>query len=178
MGSAQPVMAIAFSGKKIWAVKASNASKNFLWRACQNVLPTKQNLLRKGVVENDLCPCCHSEVESVIHALWECSGAQDVWGCGPILFQKCLSFFADMIELVSYLFTILNDDLMSLTMTVFHRIWLRRNKLIFEEQFSSPMKVFSDASKFFEDFKMYNLKEPLLTTPNAEETNICKFGKL
>jgi hypothetical protein len=178
MGSAQPVMAIVFSGKKIWAVKASNALKNFLWRACQNVLPTKQNLLRKGVVDNDLCPCCHSEVESVIHALWECPGAQDVWGCGPILFQKCPSFFADMIELVSYLFTRLNDDLMSLTVTVFHRIWLRRNKLIFEEQFSSPMKIFSDASKFFEDFKMYNLKEPLLTTPNAEETNICKFWKI
>jgi hypothetical protein len=78
--------------KKNWAVKASNASKNFLWRACQNVLPTKQNLLRKGVVENDLCPCCHSEVESVIHVLWECPGAQDVWGCGPILFQKCPFF--------------------------------------------------------------------------------------
>jgi hypothetical protein len=92
-GSAQPVMAIVFSGKKkIWTVKASNASKKFIWRACQNVLPTKQNLLRKGVVENDLCPCCHSEVESVIHALWECPGAQDVWGCGPILFQKCLFF--------------------------------------------------------------------------------------
>jgi len=47
--------------KKIWAVKAPNALKKFLWRACQNVLPTKQNLLRKGVVDNDLCPCCQLE---------------------------------------------------------------------------------------------------------------------
>jgi len=164
--------------KKIWAVKAPNASKNFLWRPCQNALPTKQNLLRKGVVDNDLCPYCQLEVESVIHALWNCPSAQDVWGCGPILFQKCPSIFSDMAELVSYLFTRLNDDLMSLTMVVFHRIWLRRNKMIFDEQFYSPMKVFIEASQFFEDFKMYNLRESLLKVPNVEGSNICKSWKL
>jgi hypothetical protein len=55
--------------KKLWAIKAPNSSKIFLWRACQNLLPSKQNLLRKGVVENDLCPCCNIEEESIIHAL-------------------------------------------------------------------------------------------------------------
>jgi ribonuclease HI len=130
------------------------------------------------VVDNDLCPCCQLEVESVIHALWNCPGAQDVWGCGPILFQKCPSIFSDMAELVSYLFTRLNDDLMSLTVVVFHRIWLRRNKMIFEEQFYSPMKVFIEASQLFEDFKMYNLRESLLKVPNVEGSNICKSWKL
>ncbi|XP_062171126.1 uncharacterized protein LOC133876913 [Alnus glutinosa] len=86
--------------KNIWAINVPNASKNFLWRACQNALPTKQNLLRKGVVENDICPCCQLDVESVIHALWCCPGAQDVWGCGPVLCQKCPSSFSDMAELV------------------------------------------------------------------------------
>jgi hypothetical protein len=53
--------------------------------------------------------------------------------CGAVVLSyfKNVFFLADMIELVSYLFTRLNDDLMSLTVTVFHRIWLRRNKLIF-----------------------------------------------
>lgn len=164
--------------KKIWAVEAPNASNFFLWRACQNVLHTKQNLLRKGVVDSDLCPCCQLEVESVIHALWNCPNAQDVWGCGPILFQKCPSIFSEMAELVSYLFTRLNDDLMSLTVVDFHRIWLRRNKLIFEDQFSSPMKVFIEASQFFEDFKMYNLREPLLKVPMLKGQIYVSFGNL
>jgi hypothetical protein len=39
-------------------MKAPNAVKKFLWRACKNILPTKNNLLRKRVVrwkcgEND-----------------------------------------------------------------------------------------------------------------------------
>jgi len=82
--------------KTFWAVKAPNASKLFLWRACHNVLPTKQNLSRKGVVDNERCPCCQIDVESVIHALWNCPGAQNVWGCGPILFQKSPSTFSDL----------------------------------------------------------------------------------
>jgi hypothetical protein len=91
-----------------------------MWRACQNVLPTKQNLLRKGVGNDDLCPCCMLEVESVIHVLWCCPGAQDVWGCGPALFKKCPSFFLDFAELISYLLSKLNADLMSLSVLIFH----------------------------------------------------------
>jgi hypothetical protein len=106
--------------KKIWAINVPNASKIFMWRACQNVLPTKQNLLRKGVGNDDLCPCCMLEVESVIHVLWCCPGAQDVWGCGPALFKKCPSFFLDFAELISYLLSKLNADLMSLSVLIFH----------------------------------------------------------
>jgi ribonuclease HI len=98
------------------------------------------------------------EMESVVHVLWCCPAAQDVWGCGTAMFQKCPSFFPDFPELISYLFSKLNDDLMSLSVLIFHRIWLRRNKLIFEGHFSSPLKVFSEASSLFDDFKRFNSK--------------------
>jgi hypothetical protein len=92
-------------GKKLWAIKAPNSSKIFLWKTCQNLLPTKQNLLRKRVVEDDLCPCCKIQEESIIHALWSCPSTQDVWGCGPITFQKCPSMFTGMVELVFFCLT-------------------------------------------------------------------------
>jgi hypothetical protein len=129
--------------KCLWAIKAPNYLKIFMWRACQNCLPSSQNLLKKSVVDNSLCPCCNLVEESIVHALWNCPGAQDVWSCGPILFQKCPSVFSDMFELVSYLFDKLNDDLLSLAVAVFHKIWLRRNQLIF----SAPMVEFKEASR-------------------------------
>lgn len=170
----------SFSGshvfwKKIWAIDVPNASKIFLWRACQNLLPTKQNLLRKGVGVDDLCPCYMLEVESVIHVLWCCLGAQDVWGCGSPLIQKCPSFFSDFAELISYLLSKLNADLMCLSVLIFHRIWLRRNRLIFEGHFSPPLKVFSEASSLFDDFKRHNSKEPLGLPSCSVGSN---FGKL
>jgi len=45
-------------------------------------------LCRHKVVEDNLCPCCTREAESVLHALWSCLAAQDVWGGGTIVFQK------------------------------------------------------------------------------------------
>jgi len=163
--------------KKIWAINVPNASKFFLWRACQNILPTKQNLLKKGVGNDDLCPCCMVEVESVIHVLWCCPGAQDVWGCGPVFLQKCPSFFSDFKELISYLLSKLNDDLMCLSVLILHRIWLRRNKMIFEGLFSHPMKVCSEASRHFDDFKRHNSRELLVMAATSVESNSSKIWK-
>jgi hypothetical protein len=161
--------------KKIWSTNVSNVSKKFLWRACQNALPTKQNLFRKGVVENDICTCCQLEGESVVHALWCCPGAQDVWGCGPVFCQKSPSFFPDMVDLVSYLLSNLTANLMSLSVVVLHRIWLRRNKLIFEGQFVPPLKVCLETSHLLEDFKKCNLRKPLSTASSADSSFSRKF---
>jgi hypothetical protein len=108
--------------KKLWALKVPNSSKIFLWRACQNLLPTKQNLLKKCVLKDDLCPCCKFQEESIIHALWSCPSAQDVWGSGSLVFQKCPSSFPGMVELVSFLFNKLDDGFLSLMVAVFRSI--------------------------------------------------------
>jgi hypothetical protein len=42
------------AGTTIWKMilnlKISNASKMFIWKACNDLLPTKMNLLKRGVV--------------------------------------------------------------------------------------------------------------------------------
>jgi hypothetical protein len=53
--------------------------KLFLWKACRNVLATKENLLRRIIIYDPLCPICELENESVGHILWSCGSAKDVW---------------------------------------------------------------------------------------------------
>jgi hypothetical protein len=65
-----------------------------MWRACNDLLPTKSNLFRRKIVDSNLCPCCTSESETVFHALLKCLAAQDVWGGSLVSFQKC-SFMGD-----------------------------------------------------------------------------------
>ena len=36
--------------KTVWNLQVPNASKVFLWRACSNILPTKDNLHKRGAV--------------------------------------------------------------------------------------------------------------------------------
>lgn len=55
---------------KIWRLKAPAVVKNFLWKAINNCLPTKENLATRIIVEDPSCPICNREVESVCYSLW------------------------------------------------------------------------------------------------------------
>lgn len=78
----------SFQWKKIWKLPLPNATRNIFWRACHNLLPTKDNLLKRKVVKELMCPICEREPEMVVHALWGCSVASDVWGGSSRVFQK------------------------------------------------------------------------------------------
>jgi hypothetical protein len=41
--------------------------KIFLWKACDNILPTKENLFKKGIVLDLKCPICYLEAEDLMH---------------------------------------------------------------------------------------------------------------
>lgn len=66
--------------KGIWKMKSTNGVKNFMWRACKNLLPTKDNLLRKRVIEDPFCPICNLEAETTLHALWDCTASRGCMG--------------------------------------------------------------------------------------------------
>ena len=65
--------------KRLWKTNIPNKIKAFEWRACQNVLPTKENLACRGIMDNDRCELCKQAPKSVLHVLWECGVAQDIW---------------------------------------------------------------------------------------------------
>ena len=61
--------------KQIWRMHVPNVEKNFFWRACQDILPTRENLMRRKIVEDPLCPICGVEPETPYHILWACPSA-------------------------------------------------------------------------------------------------------
>ena len=63
---------------RVWKARVPNKVKLFSWRACQNILPTRDNLVRRRVVEVASCCFYHRATETVLHVLWECGAAQDV----------------------------------------------------------------------------------------------------
>jgi hypothetical protein len=65
--------------------------KLFLWQACNNILPTKEKLFKRKIIDDPLCPVCCREVETVGHALWSCSAARDVWLESNVSIQKSCS---------------------------------------------------------------------------------------
>ena len=59
--------------KKIWNLPVPCKFQNFLWRACQNVIPTMKNMNRRYMVDNLIYSLCSQHDGDVLHFLWSFS---------------------------------------------------------------------------------------------------------
>ena len=74
---------------RIWRMNVPPKVRNFVWRACNDILPTRANLYRKKILTDPLCSICGQTDETVGHALWECPMARNVWAMTQGRLQKC-----------------------------------------------------------------------------------------
>ena len=65
--------------KSLWQLQVPNKIKHFVWRACNDALPTKANLYRRHVTDSDTCDLCKGHPEDIVHALWLCKEIAYVW---------------------------------------------------------------------------------------------------
>jgi ribonuclease HI len=124
--------------KTLWKLPIPNAAKNFFWRACQNILPTKDNLLRKKVVKEPYCPICEKEPETVLHALWACPAAADIWGNCKRIFQKCHTEGESLMKIVEEILHKGGLDDFAFFVQLARQVWHRRNTWVHEGVFVNP----------------------------------------
>ena len=80
----------------IWLLNLPNKICHFLWRAANDSLPTKLNLLKRNITANSMCDCYSCEIEDTIHALWDCIKVKGIWweleSCRPFLAERLVCF--------------------------------------------------------------------------------------
>jgi ribonuclease HI len=127
--------------KVLWKLNCPRVIHLFLWKACNNILPTKANLSKRGVTQDDKCPICKLEPETVEHSLWSCQAAKDVWLECPARIQKCPCDVDDFSSIFMRLVERLTDEELRLVGTVARQIWFRRNKVVFKGEFKDPREL-------------------------------------
>jgi hypothetical protein len=110
----------------------------YLWKACNDILPTKLNLFKKGIVSDSLYSICTMEVETLEHAIWSCPFAMDVWIECTKKFHKCSFVPVSFIHILETLLLRLEVEEIQLFAIVAHQVWLRRNSSIFGRDLISP----------------------------------------
>lgn len=65
--------------KEIWKSKVPQKIKIFLWKACQNILPLGENMFKRRLVVQNVCPICHKEPETLEHMFLLCDWVRPVW---------------------------------------------------------------------------------------------------
>ncbi|KAI5663088.1 hypothetical protein M9H77_22411 [Catharanthus roseus] len=83
-------------GEKFGPSKRAKRASYCLWFAKHGALLTKSLLVKRRVVEDGICPACHQEEETLLHALRDCQRAKMVWEhFAP---QHCLQQFYSLDE--------------------------------------------------------------------------------
>jgi len=155
--------------KVVWALCIPNVTKLFIWRACNELLPTRVNLVRRKVTEMKACPCCEIGDEDALHALWLCPAARDVWGSSVSVFQKYCYAGTNFKGLLAFCMERGTKEELELMAVIARSIWLRRNAWLFERRFDHPNTVYCGASKILLEYKRCNAKE--------EETPFLEGGE-
>ncbi|XP_062154522.1 uncharacterized protein LOC133862691 [Alnus glutinosa] len=157
-GSSSSVHSDSHLWRRLWSLKLPRHILLFIWRACNEILPTKNNLYKRKVVTDQLCPMCGSEAESVSHALWRCGSAQAIWGScrGPI--QKCSTGAEEFLRVFADLCDKLDDRNLEYFGAIAHKIWSRRNRVVFRGAILPPNILIREAFDLVEEFRTTNLQ--------------------
>ena len=83
-GQSSPTPSLGW--RKIWSTQIPPKLKNFIWRLCQDSLPTQQKLSSQGIPSPISCVFCGSDVEHHLHLFFDCQYAQDCWNHADLLF--------------------------------------------------------------------------------------------
>ncbi|XP_030970640.1 uncharacterized protein LOC115991023 [Quercus lobata] len=141
-------------GSEIWAR---------IWHACHNILPTLERLRQRRIIENALCPICMQAPETIVHALWECGAAQDVWAGYPQrALQKGLNAQASILQLVEELMQRLSEDALEAFLVQCWLLWHRRNRVVHGGLLQEPGVLIDQAKSLLAEYKNAQV---LLTIP-------------
>jgi hypothetical protein len=135
--------------------------------------PAKNNLLRRGVVPDTLCPICTREEEIAQHALWSCPSIQDVWGYGPKKLQKGTEGIQNFTKVFDeYLMERCDLFKIELIVVVAQKIWFHIYGVVYGEAFIHPQQVFREASLFLYEFWRTAAKDLAATSSIPTESSL------
>jgi hypothetical protein len=83
--------------------------KNFMWRVCHNLLPTKGNLFSRNIVPDPLCTMCLQEPKTFHYIMWKCPSSMGVWQACNQKLQKLATTKVDGAGLLQFFWTHLQD---------------------------------------------------------------------
>ncbi|CAN1148352.1 Putative ribonuclease H protein At1g65750 [Linum perenne] len=116
----------------IWKLSIPPKLKFFLWRMCHNALATKANLHRRRCAQDNICPCCLLQAETIDHMMFRCQTAQRFWSkVFPSIQMPAMD--SNFQSWCSSLQDNVNEEGMTKISYILWSIWKRRNAVVFQQ---------------------------------------------
>ncbi|KAK9989376.1 hypothetical protein SO802_029615 [Lithocarpus litseifolius] len=138
---------------RLWRLSIPPKVRNFIWRASSDILPTRANLARRKIPIDPKCVICGSSDETVLHILWQCPLAQNVWTLVKGKLQKCDSSARTFLCLAQTLMGKLSRKELEAWAMVAWSIWNARNRIFFEAYQTLPHAILKSAESLLGDYQ-------------------------
>ncbi|KAG7994699.1 hypothetical protein I3843_01G071600 [Carya illinoinensis] len=143
-------------------ISSLNSKDKLIWHGTQNgSFLVKSAYHMEKAKEMEGRGQASTKEENILHTLWNCEAAKDVWGQCSMRLQKStcsqlpiMLFFENMIKA-------LNDSKLQEFVMVARQLWLRRNVFIFKNKFLPPNCLLRETITM--RHKKMQLLNPLLT---------------
>jgi hypothetical protein len=130
-------------------------------------------MYKRRISPDPICPICCSEEETIVHALWGCISAQDVWADCSVKIQKSSQVSTDFLSIMDYLMERCEVKEVQLAVLVARQIWHRRNAVIFGGKFSSPKSIVQAAKAQLEFFCSIEMKSATSSSYPRGLEDVC-----
>ncbi|KAK6162001.1 hypothetical protein DH2020_001842 [Rehmannia glutinosa] len=131
--------------KQMWKLRIIPKVKHFLWRACNESLPTKNGLARRGLQIDTVCELCGEANESTTHLFLECQATLPIWYLSTLrldLRNQAYGSFKNFLWTMLHKQSVEYVEMLSL---IAWRIWLARNKWCMEKKKFDIIRILDGA---------------------------------
>ncbi|XP_058741729.1 uncharacterized protein LOC131614118 [Vicia villosa] len=136
----------------LWTIKVPSKILFFCWRFIHNRIATKENLVRRGIlndVGDSLCVLCYSEEETLAHLFSDCEVSKRVWrrvfmwlGVGDFLsMEEFLEFFYNCSKIGCLSKRVIAAVVWLATIWT---LWIKHNAIIFRNDSFSFIECMSE----------------------------------
>ena len=137
----------------VWSLNVPPKVRTFIWRACTNCLPTRDNLHCRRVRVDPTCEMCKQEPETTSHVLWTCPFARNVWALVRGRIQKSSNGEDEFFLLLRQMQSKVSKQELELWATTAWVIWNAQNKMIFEQFQTYPKIILEGATGLLEEYQ-------------------------
>lgn len=137
--------------KTLWSAKVPSKVSVCVWRACQNLLPTRAKLISKGYVGDTSCLLCSHPYETVGHVMCECPTAKSIIEGYPFLIQAQASQSCFKEWMLAQAVFLSSENFARLMMFIWS-FWKNRNDKLWNNVEKSPQVLISITMSWYEEF--------------------------